>query len=206
MFHRYSVLLLSSLALALASCMNPDYDLTREIDTTMCIEGDVSVPIGNTEAILIGDFLHLPSFSFTPDADFHFSDHYDVSGWNSTFNNEDASFDFDKLTLTLDFLNHIPLRFVLAATAIDVDENPIPEIDIELTAEIKGGTLNNPSTTPVEIVINGSGDITRLDGIRLMIEAYAPGSDLLGTPIEPSQCVRAENIKARLQGKVDIEL
>ena len=40
----------------------------------------------------------------------------------------------------------------------------------------------------------------------LMLEAYAPGSDLLGTPIEPSQCVRAENIKARLQGKVDIEL
>ena len=98
------------------------------------------------------------------------------------------------------------MRFVLTAKAIDVDENPVPEIGIELTAAIKGGTLNNPSTTPIEIVINGGGDITRLDGIRLMIEAYAPGSDLLGTPIEPSQCVRAENIKARLQGKVDIEL
>ncbi|MGN1232489.1 MAG: hypothetical protein ACI4UJ_03455 [Candidatus Cryptobacteroides sp.] len=206
MIHRKAVLALAILTAVMSSCLNPDYDLTKEIDTTMRIEGDVSVPIGNTEAILIGDFLHLPSFSFTPDANFHFSDHYDVSGWNETFNSEDASFDFDRLTLTLDFINYIPLRFVLTAVAIDVEGKQLQDIGVELNADIKGGTLNNPYSTPVEVVINGGGDITRLDGIRLLIEVYAPGSDLLGTPIEPNQCVRAENIKARLQGKVDIEL
>lgn len=206
MIHRKAVLALAILTAIMSSCLNPDYDLTKEIDTTMRIEGDVSVPIGSTEAILIGDFLHLPSFSFTPDANFHFSDHYDVTGWNETFNSEDASIDFDRLTLTLDFINYIPLRFVLTAVAIDVEGKQLQDISIELNADIKGGTLNNPSTTPLEVVINGDGDITRLDGIRLLIEVYAPGDDLLGTPVQPEQCVRAENIKARLQGKIDIEL
>ena len=66
MLHRKTILLLSSLTLALTSCLNPDYDLTKEIDTTMRIEGDISAPIGSTEMIYVEDFLHLINLPFTP--------------------------------------------------------------------------------------------------------------------------------------------
>ena len=45
-----------------------------------------------------------------------------------------------------------------------------------------------------------------MDGLRLLIESFAPKGDLLGTPVEAEQGVKLMNIKARLQGKVDIEL
>lgn len=39
------------------SCVNEEYDLNKDIDTTISINGDISAPLGSTEAIMIGDFL-----------------------------------------------------------------------------------------------------------------------------------------------------
>lgn len=39
------------------SCVNEEYDLNKDIDTTININGDISAPLGSTEAIMIGDFL-----------------------------------------------------------------------------------------------------------------------------------------------------
>lgn len=206
MLHRKSILLLSSLAMVMVSCLNSDYDLTREIDTSMRIEGDISAPIGSTEMIFVEDFLHLINLPFTPEEDYHSTDNYDITGWNDTFNGEDVTFTIDKLTLNADFVNHVPMKFVLTAEAIDIDGNPIPEIGTDLNVEILAGTLEKPTTSHISIIVTGNGDISRMDGLRLLIESYAPGSDLLGTPLDPAQGVKLLNIKARLQGKVDIEL
>ena len=72
--------------------------------------------------------------------------------------------------------------------------------------EILAGTLEKPTTSPISIIVTGNGDISRMDGLRLLIESFAPKGDLLGTPVEAEQGVKLMNIKARLQGKVDIEL
>lgn len=192
--------------MVMVSCLNSDYDLTREIDTSMRIEGDISAPIGSTEMIFVEDFLHLINLPFTPEEDYHSTDNYDITGWNDTFNGEDVTFTIDKLTLNADFVNHVPMKFVLTAEAIDIDGNPIPEIGTDLNVEILAGTLEKPTTSHISIIVTGNGDISRMDGLRLLIESYAPGSDLLGTPLDPAQGVKLLNIKARLQGKVDIEL
>ena len=200
------VLVIAILAAAISSCMNSDYDLTKDIDSTIRIDGDISAPIGSTEMILVEDFLHLINLPFTPEEDYHDTDSYEINGWNETINGENVTFDIDRLTLKADFENQVPMRFVLSAEAIDTEVNAIPEITTELDVEILAGTLGSPTTSPITIIVSGNGDISRMDGLRLLIDCYAPGKDLLGTPLDPAQGVRMLNIKARLQGKADIEL
>ena len=43
----------------LCSCVNQDYDLSKPIDTSINIKGDISLPIGSSEFIKIGDFLEI---------------------------------------------------------------------------------------------------------------------------------------------------
>ena len=49
---------MSTATLAFSSC-NPEYDLTRDIDDKISIDADISAPLGNSELILIDDFLDL---------------------------------------------------------------------------------------------------------------------------------------------------
>lgn len=48
-----------SAAISVTSCLNEDYDLTKDIDTNISIDGDISAPLGNSEFILVDDFLNL---------------------------------------------------------------------------------------------------------------------------------------------------
>lgn len=48
-----------SAAVTVNSCLNEDYDLTKGIDTNISIDGDISAPLGNSELILVDDFLNL---------------------------------------------------------------------------------------------------------------------------------------------------
>lgn len=48
-----------SAAVLVTSCLNEDYDLTKDIDTNISIDGDISAPLGNSEFILVDDFLNL---------------------------------------------------------------------------------------------------------------------------------------------------
>ena len=41
------------------SCVNEDYDLTKDIDKTICIDGEISAPIGNSETFFVTDLLNL---------------------------------------------------------------------------------------------------------------------------------------------------
>lgn len=44
------------------SCVNDDYDLTKDFDKTITIDGDIKMPIGNSETILISDILDLDEY------------------------------------------------------------------------------------------------------------------------------------------------
>lgn len=54
----WSFVLLAA-AVSATSCYNPEYDLTREFDKGISIDGDVSAPFGNSEIISVDDFLGL---------------------------------------------------------------------------------------------------------------------------------------------------
>lgn len=48
-----------SAAVFAVSCVNEDYDLSKEIDKKINISGDFSAPLGDSELIQIGEFLNL---------------------------------------------------------------------------------------------------------------------------------------------------
>lgn len=51
----------SAFLLCFTSCVNEEYDFRDGIDTSIDIAGDISLPVGSTEFIPIGDFLKLDS-------------------------------------------------------------------------------------------------------------------------------------------------
>ena len=51
------------------SCVNEEYDLNKDIDTTININGDISAPLGSTEAIMIVDFLAIDEENYALVAD-----------------------------------------------------------------------------------------------------------------------------------------
>ena len=57
--HLLSGAAMLSAAVSVTSCFNEDYDLTKDIDTNISIDGDISAPLGNSEFILVDDFLNL---------------------------------------------------------------------------------------------------------------------------------------------------
>lgn len=50
---------LAAVPLLLVSCVNPDYDLTQDIDKNISINGDISAPFGDSELLSVTDFLSL---------------------------------------------------------------------------------------------------------------------------------------------------
>lgn len=59
----YALATASFSVLALQSCVNDAYDLNKGIDTSVNIDGNISVPIGSTGKIMIGDFLEIDGSS-----------------------------------------------------------------------------------------------------------------------------------------------
>ena len=51
----------SIVSLCSTSCVNEAYDLSKGIDTSIDINADISVPLGSTQKILIGDLLEIDS-------------------------------------------------------------------------------------------------------------------------------------------------
>ncbi|MGM9737221.1 MAG: hypothetical protein ACI3ZT_02275 [Candidatus Cryptobacteroides sp.] len=135
--------------------------------------------------------------------------HYDIDGWNSTINPEDSevTVNIEMATVTCDFINTIPLDYNLTGTALDIDGNALPDIHVDLDAEILAGSVQSPSTTPVTIRMSGSSEnIKRLDGLRLVMLATGPENSASGIPLNSRQGIRMDNMKVRLQGAVDMEL
>ena len=54
-----AIIAASSSVLLAVSCVNDEYDLSKDIDTSLSIQGDISAPIGSTEPIVIGKFLDI---------------------------------------------------------------------------------------------------------------------------------------------------
>ena len=45
--------------ICITACVNEEYDLSKGLDTTINVNGDISAPLGSTEKILIGDFFEI---------------------------------------------------------------------------------------------------------------------------------------------------
>ena len=63
-FKKSAALILCALPAVFVSCVNQDYDLSKEIDLNVSLFRDVALPIGNVQKIYIKDFLFSGDDSF----------------------------------------------------------------------------------------------------------------------------------------------
>lgn len=80
------------------SCMqvNADYDLSRGIDKTFNVGGDISIPVGSTKLLTFGDILPAEDMGLTVDEKGNYSISYsDNLGWSLTVPKFDFTVDTD---------------------------------------------------------------------------------------------------------------
>lgn len=146
---------------------------------------------------------------------------YDITGMNGLFDPEGGeeesfySIYVDKAEINMNFVNTIPIGMAVSAEPIDAEGNVLPAssgISAEIVAadgspaKVPAGTLDNPSSAPVTIVLRASRDaVTALDGFRLDISGSS-SPETAGTPLNTNQYIRLTDISVNLDGGVDIEL
>lgn len=174
---------LAAVPLLLVSCVNPDYDLTQDIDKNISINGDISAPFGDSELLSVTDFLSLDESDGSVLKTDENGDYYiHVNGGNAStkfsvplfkFNEEfltDGGFRMDlrKSSLPLPSSGPIPSgvykkTFNPAKSPITVDE-AVPEEIIDIQDVIASGDV-------VLDLYTTAGKLT-LDGVVLHFPKY----------------------------------
>lgn len=142
---------LSTLSVAGASaifccCVNKDYDLTKDFDKNINIEGDISAPVGNSETIHISDLLDIDSgnmgiLAIAPNGDY---------SMNFSGNTTGTTFSVPSISITDDLVNeggfqaNIDRASLLGKMGIVSPDTPIPS-GLTATHHIEA------SSTPISI-------------------------------------------------------
>lgn len=130
------------------SCVNEDYDLTKDIDKTICIDGEISAPIGNSETIFVTDLLNLDG----DESDVLFLDINDNYVLTFMGNRTEASFTVPSFRFSGDIMTNGGHLGLIKRS--DIMEELAPGLSGTGLPVPKGLTLKrtfDPSTTPLEI-------------------------------------------------------
>lgn len=95
-------------------------------------------------------------------------------------------FSVENFKLGLKIENSIPLDFAIDAVVLDAEGSVVNDMELNVSAPVKGGTQNSPAVSDIEISIKSTGDSFSLDGLRLTMNASAP-SDLTGVALNEKQ-------------------
>jgi hypothetical protein len=90
----------------------------------------------------------------------------DITGFNLNI----PSLELAEAQLKLNFVNALPFDIDLKGEAIDADGNVLPHISVELSGDVKGGTISAPSVNPLVLTFKNKGDL-KIDGVRLNMNA-----------------------------------
>ena len=129
------------------SCVNEDYDLTKDIDKTICIDGEISAPIGNSETIFVTDLLNLDD-----ESDVLFLDINDNYVLTFMGNRTEASFTIPSFRFSGDIVTNGGHLGLIKRS--DIMEELAPGLSGTGLPVPKGLTLKRTfyaSTTPLEI-------------------------------------------------------
>ena len=129
------------------SCVNEDYDLTKDIDKTICIDGEISAPIGNSETIFVTDLLNLDD-----ESDVLFLDINDNYVLTFMGNRTETSFTIHSFRFSGDIVTNGGHLGLIKRS--DIMEELAPGLSGTGLPVPKGLTLKrtfDPSTTPLEI-------------------------------------------------------
>ena len=132
----------------------------------------------------------------------------DYDGWNEIFNSEDVDYEINSAVVTFDCVNTIPFGIEMTASAIDKEDNVIPEITVTIEGNVSSGSVDKPSKTPMTLNLKTSSgdDMRRLDGIRMNNRISGADNDHSGVCLNKRQSIKLENMKIKIKGAVNTEL
>lgn len=137
-----------------------------------------------------------------------------ISGWSEDI----EDFEMKEVEVSLNAVNAIPLNLKLSATAIDVNGNEMPDIEVsvldpnkegtENETYIAAGSLEEKKTTSLIITLrtkDGVSRIKNLDGLILSLKGYAdPAND--ERILNKNQTLKLDDLKLRIKGGVTLDL
>ena len=185
------------------SCVNEAYDLSKGIDLTIDVNGDISAPVGSTQKILIGDFLKLDDTEnsvITQDADGNYL--LSVSGDKITQNIDVPSIEFSDIQIgnddnpggfkvTMDIPNNEQVgQFPITAERYDFEVDGSRETEILISEDVPDyvseiGRIDLQASLAISLTLSRNdadtrGEITVARGFTLEFPEYITVTDAAG--------------------------
>ena len=139
----------------------------------------VSIVSGDKYSASISYEVYAP-LAFDKDLNIEFST--DINEIGLSFD----EFSVENFKLGFKIENSIPLDFAIDAVVLDAEGSVVSDMELNVSAPVKGGTQNSPAVSDIELSIKSAGDSFSLDALRLTMKASAP-SDLTGVALNEKQ-------------------
>ena len=195
--------LVAGMVIGGVSCVNEAYDLSKGIDLTIDVNGDISAPVGSTQKILIGDFLKLDDTEnsvITQDADGNYL--LSVSGDEITQNIDVPSIEFSDIQIgnndnpggfkvTMDIPDNEPVgQFPITADRYDFEVDGSRETEILISEDVPDyvseiGRIDLQASLGISLTLSRNdadtrGEITVARGFTLEFPEYITVTDAAG--------------------------
>lgn len=192
--------LVAGMVIGGVSCVNEAYDLSKGIDLTIDVNGDISAPVGSTQKILIGDFLKLDDTEnsvITQDADGNYL--LSVSGDEITQNIDVPSIEFSDIQIgnndnpsgfkvTMDIPNNEQVgQYPIIADRYDFKVDGSRETEILISEDVPDyvseiGRIDLQASLGISLTLSRNdadtrGEITVAQGFTLKFPEYITVTD-----------------------------
>jgi hypothetical protein len=110
----------------------------------------------------------------------------------------------DSLIMTMDMVNSIPLDFDMKGMVLDSKGNEVKDAKVDLNCKLLSGTLDEPVSSPVRIVVSTENHITDFATLRLHFNATS-ADDIQGEVLNMSQGLAINNIHVSLPQGIKLD-
>ena len=136
--------------------------------------------------------------------DFHLPYTYEITDLDLAF----PAADLESAVLDMDVESSIPMNFNASAYATDENGEVIDGLKLTLkdNSVLKAGSLDSPTLSHLTFVLANETGKVMVDNVVIRFEATAPGSDLIGIPLNQNQGLYFKNIVLTLPEGISADL
>lgn len=111
----------------------------------------------------------------------------------------------DSLIISMDMVNTIPLNFAIRGSVLDSEGKELQNASVDLDCTLLAGTLDNPTTSPVKVVVSTGNSAVDLSSLRLKLNATS-SHELQGEVLNTAQGLAISGISVSLPQGVKLDL
>ncbi len=170
------ICVIAFIASSLSGCVDKNYDLGQDIDTSVNFGRMVEVPVGSFEHIPITDLVaeRFRGYLVPCEGGYYVEGTLPEQGLlfgsvtiGGLQDVHTENYRVSKALFKMDVKSTIPGTFRVEAEAIDAEGSPAENVTVKTSGVLAAGTLDSPVTTPLSIEIDLNDGIISFDGFRL---------------------------------------